>query len=56
MVSMVFVLFLAAVLVSLFVGRLAETLTDKYDQRKERRKFPERLVPPLADAAESKAA
>ena len=32
MVSMVIVLFLVAVVIFLFVGRLAETLTDKYRQ------------------------
>ena len=55
MVSMVIVLFLVAVLISLFAGRLAETLTDKYRHRAERRKSPQRLRRPAADAVENEA-
>ena len=35
MVSMVIVLFLVAVVISLFLGRLAETLTEKFRERSQ---------------------
>ncbi|MGA2108857.1 MAG: hypothetical protein ABSH25_14570 [Syntrophorhabdales bacterium] len=44
MVSMVIVLSLVAVLISLFLGRLAETLADRYRQHAERQKFHGPLV------------
>ena len=55
MVSMVIVLFLVAVLVSLFLGRLAETLADRYRRRAERRKPHPTLVQPVVDMAKSEA-
>jgi len=55
MVSMVIVLFLVAVLVSLFLGRLAETLADRYRQRAERRKSHQALVQPVADMVKNEA-
>ena len=39
MVSMVVLLLLLALLITLFLGRLAETLAHRYMQRSERRKF-----------------
>ena len=53
MVSMVIVLFLVAVLVSLFIGRLAETLVDRYRQRAERQKSHRPVVRPVADMAKN---
>ncbi len=44
MVSMVIVLFLVAILVSLFIGRLAETLVDRYRRRAERQQSHRPLV------------
>lgn len=53
MVSMVIVLFLVAVLVSLFFGRLAETLADRYRRRAEKGKCQPVFVQPAADTAKS---
>jgi len=55
MVSMIIVLFLVAVLVSLFLGRLAETLADRYRRRAERQKSHLPLVQPVADMAKNEA-
>ena len=55
MVSMVIVLFLVAVLVSLFLGRLAETLADRYRRRVEVRRPHRRLVQPVADMVKNEA-
>jgi hypothetical protein len=56
MVSMVIVLFLVGVLVSLFIGRLAETLADRYRRRVEIRKAHRNPVQPVADMAKNEAA
>ena len=55
MVSMVIVLFLVAVLVSLFLGRLAETLADSYRRRSEGRKPQPSFVRPVTDMAKNEA-
>ena len=55
MVSMVIVLFLVAVLVSLFLGRLAEILSDRYRRRAERQKSSGPLVRPVADMVKNEA-
>ncbi len=43
MVSMVIVLFLVAVMISLFLGKLAETLTNRFGKRSQLRQAGERL-------------
>ena len=53
MVSMVIVLFLVAILVSLFIGRLAETLVDRYRRRAERQQSHRPLVRPVGDMAKN---
>ncbi len=50
MLSMIFILFLVAVLISLFLGRLAEVLTNRYRHRSKRRKHGVRSIPHPAAA------
>ena len=55
MVSMAIVLLLLAVLIFLFLGRLAETLADGYRQRAERRKSRVLRIQPVTDTVKSQA-
>ena len=45
MISMIIILFLLAVLISLFLGRVAEVLTNRYRSRSRRRKHRVRSIP-----------
>lgn len=56
MVSMVIVLFLVAVVISLFLGRLAETLTEKFRERSQPLQAREHRSARPVDAPANKAA
>jgi hypothetical protein len=56
MVSMVIVLFLVAVVISLFLGRLAETLTNRFKERSELIQAREHRPVQPADAPANRAA
>jgi hypothetical protein len=56
MVSMVITLFLVAVLISLFAGRLAEVVLGKIRERAESRKRDLGAARPATDAMDDKAA
>lgn len=56
MVSMVIVLFLVAVAISLFFGRLAETLMNRFNEQSRRPEASESLSKPVAEIGGNKAA
>ncbi len=56
MVSMVIVLFLVAVVISLFLGRIAETLTDRFRERSQQPQTGEGPSLQVADAPGRKVA